>query len=192
MSLTPLKPIELPPLSNIIPINNNKILNPNKNQQDTKPKTPTSDISDMISTLETKLRSEFQQQMDQLRELIQTIPNNKQDPVCPSDVNWDGNVDRCRSSDGKFVKTKCCDTNNDTSNNKNNEKVKAPSYYILSLMDKYKHNYVLASEFHNEVNKTLNEVGIPHLSPQQIRIFVNLNGYSIVKMNGQNTYKFIC
>ncbi len=29
--------------------------------------------------MEAKLRSEFQQQMDQLRELIQTIPNNKQD-----------------------------------------------------------------------------------------------------------------
>ncbi len=186
MSLTPLKPIELPPLSNIVPIN--KVSD--KNQQDTKPKTPTTDISDIIISLETKLRSEFQQQMDQLRELIQSIPNIKQSPTCPSDVKWDSNIDRCRSPDGKFVKSNCCDTNNDSNNN--NEKAKAPSYYILSLMDKYKHNYVLASEFHNEVNKVLNEVGIPHLSPQQIRIFVNLNGYSIVKMNGQNTYKFLC
>ncbi len=59
-------------------------------------------------------------------------------------------------------------------------------------MDKYQGHYILSSEFHNEVNKTLNENGITHLSPQQIRIFVNLNGYNIVKMNGQNTYKFIC
>ncbi len=186
MSSTPLKPLELPPLSNIVPINNTKNKIPEVINQDTKPKPPTSDMSDIITTLETKLRSEFQQQMDQLRELIQTIPNNKQDPICSSDVKWDSNVDRCRSPDGKFVKTKCC-TNNKINNNK-----KQPSYYILSLMDKYKHNYVLASEFHNEVNKTLNEVGIPHLSPQQIRIFVNINGYSIVKMNGQNTYKFLC
>ena len=190
MSVTPLKPLKLPPLSNIVPINNNKILNPNKNQQDNNQDPPISDISDMVLTLETKLRSEFLQQMDQLRELIQTIPNNNQDPVCPSDVKWDSSIDRCRSPDGKFVKSNCCDTNNKI--NTDNDLVKAPSYYILSLMDKYKHNYVLASEFHNEVNKTLNEVGIPHLSPQQIRIFVNLNGYSIVKMNGQNTYKFIC
>ncbi len=191
MSVTPLKPLELPPLSNIIPINNTKNKIPEVINQVTKPKTPTSDMSDIITTLETKLRSEFQQQMDQLRELIQTIPNNKQDPVCPSDVKWDGNVDRCRSSDGKFVKTNCCDTNNKI-NTDTIERVKAPSYYILSLMDKYQGHYILSSEFHNEVNKTLNEVGIPHLSPQQIRIFVNLNGYSIVKMNGQNTYKFIC
>ena len=191
MSVTPLKPIVLPPLSNIKPVNNIKNKIPEVTETHTKPKTPTSDMSDIISTLETKLRTEFQQQMDQLRELIQTIPNEKQDPLCPSDIKWDSNLDRCRSPDGKFVKSNCCDTDNDTSNNKNN-KVKAPSYYILSLMDKYKHNYVLASEFHNEVNKVLNEVGIPHLSPQQIRIFVNLNGYSIVKMNGQNTYKFIC
>ncbi len=190
MSLTPLKPLELPPLSNIIPIN--KVSNKNTETL-TKPKPPTSDMSDMITTLETKLRSEFQQQMDQLRELIQSIPNKKQDPTCPSDVKWDDNLDRCRSPDGKFVKTNCCDTNNEinTINDLQTNKTQPPSYYILSLIDKYKHNYVLASEFHNEVNKTLNEVGIPHLSPQQIRIFVNLNGYSIVKMNGQNTYKFI-
>ena len=59
-------------------------------------------------------------------------------------------------------------------------------------MNKYMNQYALASAFHNEVNKVLNDNGIPHLSPQQIRIFVNLNGYSIVKMNGQNTYKFMC
>ena len=70
--------------------------------------------------------------------------------MCPSDVKWDSNLDRCRSPDGKFVKTNCC-----TDNISNIEKIKAPSYYILSLMDNHKHNYVLASEFHNEVNKVL-------------------------------------
>ncbi len=184
MSVTPLKPMELPPLSNIKPINNTKNKN---NETPPSPKQSNTDLTSIISTLETKLRSEFQQQVDQLREVIQSSDNRKLSPTCPSDVNWDGNLDRCRSPDGKFVKSNCCDINNNNIKNK-----KQPSYYILSLMNKYKDQYILSSEFHNEVNKTLNEVGIPHLSPQQIRIFVNLNGYSIVKMNGQNTYKFLC
>ena len=60
------------------------------------------------------------------------------------------------------------------------------------LISKYKNEYILASVFHNEVNQALTDNSIPIISPQQIRIFVNLNGYSIVKMNGQNTYKFLC
>ena len=48
MSVTPLKPIELPPLSNIVPINKSGNEKPEVINQDGKSKTPISDISDMI------------------------------------------------------------------------------------------------------------------------------------------------
>ena len=59
-------------------------------------------------------------------------------------------------------------------------------------MNKYLGEYALASAFHKEVNELLINNNIPIISPQQIRIFVNLHGYLTVKMNGQNTYKFLC
>ncbi len=64
MSVTPLKPLELPPLSNIVPIN--KVLNKN-NETPSSPKLSNTDLTTIITTLETNLRSEFLQQMDQLR-----------------------------------------------------------------------------------------------------------------------------
>jgi len=166
-------------------------------------KEPDNDLLD----LETRLRLEFQTQLDQIKELIgkggNNITNNNNEPttICPSDVKWDTNVDRCRSPDGKFVKSDCCvpvtNTNNITKKNNKDRKTnknisKPPSYYILTLMNKHMGSYILSSEFHKEVNKLLVNNGIPHISPQQIRIFVNLNGFHIVKMNGQNTYKFLC
>lgn len=191
MSLQPLKPLSLETISSINSITeSNNLTNPIKISED-----ESKILQNMLLTLENKLRTEFQQQIDRLSKSISQNNLNIKSDVCPSNVNWDSNVERCRSPDGKFVKSECCDmTSNKPSVNEKVEtnKIEPPSYYITSLMNKYKGQYVLASEFHNEVNKILNEVGIPHLSPQQIRIFVNLNGYSIVKMNGQNTYKFLC
>ena len=59
-------------------------------------------------------------------------------------------------------------------------------------MNNHMNEYILSSTFHKEVNELLVDNGIPIISPQQIRIFVNLHGYLTVKMNGQNTYKFLC
>ncbi len=151
--------------------------------------------------METRLRLEFQTQFDQMKELLtQSLVsiNKTLDTTCPTDVKWDTNVDRCRSPDGKFVNTNCCETNQEVNqdesnlNKKDYNRSKPPSYFILLLVDRYKGKYALASEFHKQVNHILVDNGIPHLSPQQIRIFVNLHGYSIVKMNGLNTYKFLC
>lgn len=174
MSLQPLKPLGLVPLVNSTESKNTILLT---NQDKT--------FQDMLLDIENKLRSEFQTQID-----IILNKSKQKKGECPSEVDWDSNVDRCRSPDGKFVKSECCNRNGN-SEIKTNKK-QPPGYYINLLIDKYQGQYILSSEFHNEVNKNLNDVGIPIISPQQIRIFVNLNGYNIVKMNGQNTYKFLC
>ena len=174
MSLDPLKPLQssgLPPLdSKLLP---KQVTNSNDN------------IDDKLLDLENRLRSEFQKQIDII---LNKSKQNEGD--CPVGVGWDDNVDRCRSPDGTFVKSVCCDKSVGSQNIIG--KKEPPSYYINMLISKYKNEYVLASVFHNEVNQALTDNGIPIISPQQIRIFVNLNGYSIVKMNGQNTYKFLC
>ncbi len=203
-SLVPLK-FPLPPITipNIQGTNNTKLKSPNNASPNNitlatpqATKEPNKDLVD----LETKLRLEFKTQLDQIRGLLgngfNNININEPTTLCPSEVKWDPKVDRCRSPDGKFVKSDCCDpvTNpnkiklNKLKNSKNNP----PSYYILSLMNHHMGSYILSSQFHKEVNKLLVDNGIPHISPQQIRIFVNLNGFHIVKMNGQNTYKFLC
>ena len=87
-----------------------------------------------------------------------------------------------------FIKDRVKTVNTNEDKKKYNRS-KPPSYFILLLVDRYKGKYILPSEFHKQVNHILVDNGIPHLSPQQIRIFVNLHGYSIVKMNG---YKFLC
>ena len=59
-------------------------------------------------------------------------------------------------------------------------------------MDNNKDKFTLTEKQKREVNSLLIDNKIPIISPQQIRIFVNLHGYLTVKMNGQNTYKFLC
>lgn len=169
--LKPLQPLLLPPLDS------NLLSKSSSNNNDS--------IDDKLLDLENRLRSEFQAQIDNILNKTKEITGD-----CPVGVGWDSNADRCRSSDGKFVKSDCCNKSNGSQNII--KKKEPPSYYINMLINKYKNEYVLASVFHNEVNQVLNNNDIPIISPQQIRIFVNLNGYSIVKMNGQNTYKFLC
>ena len=144
------------------------------------------------------IRVEFQRQIDELKQLIldrsyQVEGIEKEKPNCPSPGKWDATTDRCRGSDGRFIDTQCCDISDNSDGIETKiEYKKPPSYYITLLMNKYKGEYALSSAFHEEVNQGLKDNKIPIISPQQIRIFVNLHGFLTVKMNGLNTYKFIC
>ena len=98
--------------------------------------------------------------------------------------------------DGKFVKSECCDSIGDVSVVTNQEdtkkfcnkpnRAKPHSYFILQVMNNHINEYILSQR-----GKLINN-NIQNISPQQIRIFVNLHEYLTVKMNGQNTYKFLC
>ena len=172
MSLSPLPPLNIKnpikPLITSSPVINQEINSSDIN--DNKP-LPNNELSE----LETRLRLEFQQQFDQLKELI---GNNSSSPIiktnettCPTDVKWDPIVDRCRSPDGKFVKSDCCDTDTQIKPEDNQEVVKSnqkecerknpPSYYITLIMNKYMNEYILSSTFHKEVNELLVDNGIP-------------------------------
>lgn len=117
MSLDPLKPLQPLDLSLL----NSKLSSNN-------PSDNSNIIDDKLLDMENRLRSEFQQQIDTIFNKV-----TKKTEECPVGVGWDSNVDRCRSPDGTFVKSVCC--NKSVGSQSIVKKREPPSYYINMLIN---------------------------------------------------------